>query len=84
MVIRERLASDVPELAQLYKQFWGEDSCIETMQNQFDKISKNGTHVVLSAVEEERLVGSIMGVKRMRQNIEQDWKELKTYNEEKE
>lgn len=62
MIVREMLANDIPELAQLYKQFWGEDSCIETMQNQFEKIIKAGTHVVLSAVVEERLIGSIMGV----------------------
>jgi GNAT superfamily N-acetyltransferase len=62
MIIREMAASDIPELAQLYKQFWDEASCIETMYNQFEKFCQNGTHVLLSAVENERLIGSVMGV----------------------
>jgi hypothetical protein len=26
MILREMIADDIPEMAQLYKQFWGEDS----------------------------------------------------------
>ena len=62
MIIREMIKEDIPKLNELYKQFWDEDSCIEKMANQFDVFSKLGTHVLLSAVENERLVGSVMGV----------------------
>lgn len=62
MIIREMVTEDIPKVAQLYKQFWGEDSCIETMYKQFKKICGNGTHILLNAVENERLVGSVMGV----------------------
>jgi GNAT superfamily N-acetyltransferase len=56
------IADDIPQLALLYKQFWGEDSCIEAMYNQFYKICGNSTHVLLSAIENGQLVGSVMGV----------------------
>ncbi|WP_198930903.1 GNAT family N-acetyltransferase [Sporomusa sphaeroides] len=46
----------------IYRQFWNEDSCIETMYDQFKKVCENGTHILLSAVENERLIGSVMGV----------------------
>jgi len=62
MKIRQMVANDIPELAQLYKQFWNEDSCLETMYSQFKKVCEKGTHVLLSAVENERLIGSVMGV----------------------
>lgn len=56
------IASDIPQLAKLYKQFWNEDSCIDKMNNQFNKICQADTHVLLSAVENNRLLGSVMGV----------------------
>jgi hypothetical protein len=31
MIIREMIVDDIPQLAQLYKQFWDEESCVETM-----------------------------------------------------
>lgn len=62
MIIREMVIDDIPELAQLYKQFWNENSCIESMHNQFNKFRKDGRYVLLSAVENERLIGSVMGI----------------------
>ena len=62
MIIREMIADDIPELAQLYKQFWDEDSSVDTMYIQYNKLCETGTHVLLCAVENERLVGSVMGV----------------------
>lgn len=62
MIIREMVADDIPELAQLYKQFWDENSCVDTMHKQFSKLCKTGMHVLLSAVENNRLIGSVMGV----------------------
>jgi len=62
MIIREMIADDILQLAQLYKQFWDEDSSLDTMYKQFSKLSTSGTHVFLSAVENDRLIGSVMGV----------------------
>ena len=62
MIIREMVANDIPELALLYKQFWNEDSCVETMYYQFKKLCESGTHILLSAVENGLLIGSVMGV----------------------
>jgi len=51
MIIRKIVANDIPELAQLYRQLWNEDSCIETIYSQFMKVCENGAHVLLSAVD---------------------------------
>jgi Acetyltransferases len=56
------IIADIPELALLYKQFWNEDSCIELMCSQFKKLCKCDTHILLSAVENGKLIGSVMGV----------------------
>jgi ribosomal protein S18 acetylase RimI-like enzyme len=62
MIIREMINSDIPQLAQLYKQFWNEESCIDTMYLKFNKFQENGSHILLSAVENNQLIGSVMGV----------------------
>lgn len=62
MIIRKMTAGDIPQLAELYKQFWNEDSCIDKMNYQFNKICQADTHVLLSAVEKDRIIGSVMGV----------------------
>jgi len=62
MIIREMIKDDIPQLAQLYKQFWNEESCIDTMKIKFDKFQKNDSHILLSAVEDDQLIGSVMGV----------------------
>lgn len=62
MIIREMIVDDIPQLAQLYKQFWDEESCVETMYKKFNKFHENGSHILLSAVENNQLIGSVMGV----------------------
>lgn len=62
MIIREMTADDIPELAQLYRQFWNEESCEETMHKQFNKFQKNNSHILISAVEDNELIGSVMGI----------------------
>ena len=62
MIIREMAASDIPQLAELYKQFWNEDSCVKTMRQKFDQYQKKGSHILLCATENKQLVGSVMGV----------------------
>ena len=62
MIIREMIADDIFELAQLYRQFWNEDSCVETMNKQFIKFQKNDSHILISAIDNNKLIGSVMGV----------------------
>lgn len=62
MIIRDMKIEDIPELAALYKQFWNENSCIKKMQNQFKNLQRKNTHILLSAVEQNHLVGSVMGI----------------------
>lgn len=62
MIIREMIADDIPQLAQLYKQFWDEESCVEIMYKKFNKFHENDSHILLSAVENNQLIGSVMGV----------------------
>ncbi|HWO95857.1 MAG TPA: GNAT family N-acetyltransferase [Bacillus sp. (in: firmicutes)] len=62
MIIREMIAEDIPQLEQLYRQFWGEESCIETMNKQFKKLHQNNSYILISAIENNKLIGSVMGV----------------------
>ena len=62
MIIRGMLVDDIPQLEKLYRQFWGEESSIETMNKQFEKLLKNESHIFLSAIENNTLIGSVMGV----------------------
>jgi len=62
MIIREMIAEDIPQLAQLYKQFWDEESSVETMYENYNKFYEDGSHLLLSAFENNKLIGSIMGV----------------------
>jgi len=62
MNIREMVREDIPQLAQLYQQFWGEESCVDTMEEKFIQFQEAGSHILLSAIENTRLIGSVMGV----------------------
>ena len=62
MIIREMIVDDISELTQLYRQFWNEESCVKTMHKQFIKFQKNNLHILISAIENNKLIGSIMGV----------------------
>jgi ribosomal protein S18 acetylase RimI-like enzyme len=53
---------DIPQLEKLYKQFWNKNSNIEKMQKQFEKIKHNDTHIILCAIDESNLIGSVMGI----------------------
>jgi GNAT superfamily N-acetyltransferase len=53
---------DLPQLAALYRQFWNEPSDVAKMRAQFEKINQQNTHILLSALADHRLVGSVMGV----------------------
>ncbi|MBN1600167.1 MAG: GNAT family N-acetyltransferase [Chitinispirillaceae bacterium] len=62
MLIREMDEEDIPTLAKLYKQFWDEDSREDLMQKEFIKIQDDPRYILLSALDNNQLVGSIMGV----------------------
>lgn len=62
MNIRRMIKDDIPDLARLYKLFWNEESSIQRMENLFDGLLDNKDYLILSAIENNRLVGSIMGI----------------------
>ncbi|SFG16794.1 GNAT family N-acetyltransferase [Sporolactobacillus nakayamae] len=62
MIIRKMNANDLPQLAALYRQFWNEESNVDKMRAQFEKVNRQKTHILLSAIADHRLVGSVMGV----------------------
>ena len=66
MFIRKMKADDIDQLAELYKQFWDNDSNLEKMNEQFEKFDKGDTNILFSALDEDgksgKLIGSIMGI----------------------
>lgn len=62
MNIRRMLIEDLPQLAKLYKQFWNENSDTERMRLQFEKMRENDAVILLSAVDNNVLIGSVMGI----------------------
>jgi len=62
MVIRNVEKGDLPQLAALYEQFWGDKSYPDKMAVQLEELNRCGTHIVLGAEEGGKLLGSVMGV----------------------
>ncbi len=62
MKIRRTTKEDIKELALLYKQFWNEDSLIELMEIKFIELQENPNYILLSALEENHLIGSVLGI----------------------
>lgn len=62
MIIRDMTAEDIPQLAALYEQFWNEESSVESMYNNFCKFQEGDSYLLLSAVENNQLIGSVMGI----------------------
>ncbi|MEK7436187.1 MAG: GNAT family N-acetyltransferase [Pseudomonadota bacterium] len=62
MNITRLTKDDLPSLAELFTQFWGEVSSIERMKSSFSKISNNPAYVLLAAKQNEKLIGFGMGV----------------------
>ena len=59
----ELLAStDLPRLAELFQQFWGEASSQDSMRATFQRITANPAYVLLAARQVGRLAGFAMGV----------------------
>ncbi len=55
-------AADLPHLAELFKHFWGEDSSRDTMRSTFRRVADNTAYVLLTAKQDGRLVGFVMGI----------------------
>ena len=53
---------DLVSLAELYKQFWGEESSLEKMRATFQRLKKNSNYILLVADQQNNLVGSVMGI----------------------
>ena len=62
MKIRTLEKSDMKRLADLYRQFWNEQSDVEKMEAQFDAIQRENSHLLLGAEQDGLLIGSVMGV----------------------
>lgn len=62
MIIRNMIIEDLPELALLYKQFWGKESDLKSMKELFKILSDRDSHIMLSAIDDNKLVGSVTGI----------------------
>lgn len=62
MNIEKLSEHDLPELAELFKQFWGENSSLETMRTTFSRLVENPAYFLLAAKLDGKLAGFIMGV----------------------
>lgn len=62
MMIRNMIIEDMPELSLLYKQFWGEESDLKNMKELFKILSGRDSHIMLSAIDDNKLVGSVTGI----------------------
>ncbi|MDX9800300.1 MAG: GNAT family N-acetyltransferase [Spirochaetia bacterium] len=62
LIIRKLEEKDLEELSLIYKQFWNEESSIEKMKKKYQEIKNNPNYIILSAVIDEKIVGSIYGV----------------------
>ncbi len=62
LIIRKLEEKDLEELSLLYKQFWNEESNIEKIKVKYQEIKNNPNYIILSAVINGKIVGSIYGV----------------------
>jgi len=62
MTIRSLEARDLHALAELYYQFWNEESDVQKMEAKFAELQNNSAYILLCAVENDELVGSVMGI----------------------
>lgn len=62
MIIRDLLLKDMPQLAALYEQFWGDKSDTEKMIYEFSVIQEENRHIILAAEQDGKLIGSVMGI----------------------
>ncbi len=62
MLIRQLEKRDLPQLADLYYQFWGDHSDVDEMEKQLGFMQAENTHVVLVCETDGAIIGSVMGI----------------------
>jgi GNAT superfamily N-acetyltransferase len=62
MEIGRLTEDDLPSLADLYREFWGEGSSLELMRVTFRRLVTNPNYIFLIAKMDERIAGSAMGI----------------------
>lgn len=62
MLIRDMIPDDVSSLSKLYFQFWNEESDVEMMRVKFTQIQSNNAYILLCAIEQDQVIGSVMGI----------------------
>lgn len=62
MIIRELNSIDLPKLADLYEQFWGDKSDVSKMEQQLEFIRRENQHIILVCEDQGQVVGSVMGI----------------------
>lgn len=62
MNIEKLSEHDLPELTELFKQFWGENSSLEKMRTTFSRLVENPAYMLLAAKLDGKLAGFIMGI----------------------
>ncbi len=62
MKIRELNETDLVQLAELYYQFWGDNSDVEKMKSQLQVIKTENNHIILVCENNGNIVGSVMGI----------------------
>lgn len=56
------MIEDIPRLDEIYRQFWNEPSDAEKMKVTFHRLQEDDAYIFLSAVENNNLVGTVMGI----------------------
>ena len=62
MIIRNLEQGDISDLAKLYYQFWNEESDTQKMEEKFANLQNNESYILLGAVENDMLIGSVTGI----------------------
>jgi ribosomal protein S18 acetylase RimI-like enzyme len=62
MKIEKLTEYDIAPLAELFQQFWGEKSSPEKMRSTFSRLATNPAYILLTAKQNDRLVGFAMGI----------------------
>ncbi len=62
MLIRDMQAGDMDSLAELYREFWNERSNVDKMKVTFESLRTNDAYILLGAIRDLQLVGSVMGI----------------------
>ena len=62
IIVRTMVLEDIPELAELYRQFWGQSSSVPKMTALLEKLLQRDDYIFLSAVEGNKLIGSVYGI----------------------